>query len=93
VSDAQVDTPVGGKNLISGIMPGADALEILSSIPQEILMKMEQPLRGCVPAAIVNYLNIGKEFMGCENRSLTCMFANLGLDVSDCLIPEGRQFI
>ena len=64
-------------------MPGADALSIMSSIPQSTLLKMESGLRGSVPAAIVNYLTIGKEFMGCESRSLTIMFGNLGLNVSD----------
>jgi hypothetical protein len=54
---------------------------------------MEPALKGCVPAAIVNYLVIGKEFMGCETRSLTIMFANLGIDLSATKTEEGRKYI
>jgi len=43
---------------------------------------MREALESCVPAAIKDYLNIGAEALGSENRSLTVMFCSLGIELS-----------
>jgi hypothetical protein len=65
-----------------GIKPGADALGILSRIDQESQLKMRPALEACIPAAIKDYLNIGAEALGSENRSVTVLFCSLGIDLS-----------
>jgi hypothetical protein len=54
---------------------------------------MEGSLKACVPAAIINYLNIGAEALGSENRSLTVMFCSLGVELSSSKTEEGRNKI
>ena len=39
-------------------------------------------LQACVPAAIVPYLRVNMEEFGASNRSLTVMFASLGVELS-----------
>ena len=53
----------------------------------EIMQKIQMSnaldsIQACVPAAIVPYLRINMEEFGASNRSLTVMFASLGVELS-----------
>ena len=53
----------------------------------------EEKLKACVPAAIIPYLRIGEEEFGATNRSLTVMFASLGVELSSAKTKEGLDHI
>ena len=76
-----------------GIKTRADALVLRSNISSETYSKIAQQLRGCVPAAIIPYLQINAEEFGSETRSLTVMFASLGVELSSAETKEGMQKI
>lgn len=65
-----------------GVKAISDALQMRANISNQTYNKISQQLRGCVPAAILPYLQIGAEPYGSETRSLTVMFASLGLELS-----------
>ena len=48
-----------------------------------MITQMMGSLKQCVPNAIMPYLEIGFESYGSEIRTLTVMFASLGVDLSD----------
>ena len=50
-------------------------------------------LQACVPAAIVPYLRIDEEAFGASNRSLTVMFASLGVELSSAETETGLHHI
>jgi len=50
-------------------------------------------LKGCVPSAIIPYLQIGTEEFASETRSLTVMFASLGVELSSAETKEGMDKI
>ena len=50
-------------------------------------------LQACVPAAIVPYLRINMEEFGASNRSLTVMFASLGVELSSAESEAGLHHI
>ncbi len=64
-----------------------------SNISAETYNKIATQLRGCVPAAIIPYLQIGSEEFGSETRSLTVMFASLGVELSSAETKEGMEKI
>lgn len=74
-------------------MSRADALQISSHISNETYNKISTQLRGCVPAAIIPYLQIGAEQFGSETRSLTVMFASLGVELSSAETQSGMELI
>ncbi len=76
-----------------GIKTRADALVLRSNISADTYNKISISLRGCVPAAIIPYLQIGAEEFGSETRSLTVMFASLGVELSSAETAEGMQKI
>lgn len=53
-----------------------------TTIQPEMFMQIQKELRSSVPAAIIPYLQIGAEKFGSETRSLTVMFASLGVELS-----------
>ena len=82
------------KKLIGeGVKTRADALVLRSNISSETYNKIATSLRGCVPAAIIPYLSIGAEAFGSETRSLTVMFASLGVELSSAETKEGMNKI
>lgn len=50
-------------------------------------------LKGCIPNAIIPYITIGAEKFGSETRSLTVMFASLGVELSAAENKKGMQLI
>jgi len=76
-----------------GVKTRADALVLRSNISAETYHKIAAQLRGCVPAAIIPYLQIGSEEFGSETRSLTVMFASLGVELSSAETKEGMEKI
>ena len=50
-------------------------------------------MRACVPAAIIPYLQISAENFGSETRSLTVMFASLGVALDSVETQEGMVLI
>jgi adenylate cyclase 10 len=48
---------------------------------------------GCIPAAIMPYLQIGYEQYGSETRRLSVMFASLGVDLSLAKTVDGMNKI
>lgn len=46
-----------------------------------------------MPAAIIPYLQVGAEEFGSETRSLTVMFAMLGVELSSADTKEGMNKI
>lgn len=71
----------------------SDAHVLRSGISSETYNKIAASLRGCVPAAILPYLQIGAQDFGSETRSLTVMFASLGVDLSSAETKEGMEKI
>ena len=57
------------------------------------MSSLQNSLRSCVAAAIMPYLEIGFEQYGSETRTLTVMFASLGIELSDSGTKEGRNKI
>jgi adenylate cyclase 10 len=57
------------------------------------MASLQTSLRSCVAAAIMPYLEIGFEQYGSETRTLTVMFASLGIELSDSGTKEGRNKI
>lgn len=76
-----------------GVKTRADALVLRSNISTETYNKIAESLKGCVPAAIIPYLQIGAEEFGSETRSLTVMFASLGVELSSAETKEGMMKI
>lgn len=76
-----------------GVKTRTDAIAMRSNISSETYSKIAQQLRGCVPAAIIPYLQINAEEFGSETRSLTVMFASLGVELSSAETKEGMQKI
>jgi len=76
-----------------GVKGGADAILMKNSMKLDRIAGIQQTLRSCVPAAIMPYLEIGFESYGSETRTLTVMFASLGVEFSDTSHTEGRNKI
>jgi len=55
--------------------------------------RISPTLKGCVPSAIIPFLQIGTEEFGSETRSLTVMFASLGVELSSAETKEGMNKI
>lgn len=79
--------------VIVGVRGAADAILIKTQIRQDMINHMQSSLKMCVPNAIMPYLEIGYENYGSEIRTLTVMFASLGVDLSDSQTVEGRNKI
>ena len=68
----------------------ADANLLRNEIMQKISMSSAvDKLQACVPAAIVPYLRINMEEYGAGNRSLSVMFASLGVELSSAETRQG----
>jgi adenylate cyclase 10 len=76
-----------------GVKSKSEALAIRAGISDETYLKIAPQIRGCVPAAIIPYLQIGAEQFGSETRSLTVMFASLGVELSSAETQEGMDKI
>ena len=50
-------------------------------------------LQACVPATILPYLRVNLEEFGASNRSLTVMFASLGVELSSAENEKGLHHI
>jgi class 3 adenylate cyclase len=50
-------------------------------------------MAGTVAHSIIPYLQIDQERYGSENRSLTVVFVNLGVDLSSANTPKGMAKI
>jgi hypothetical protein len=72
-----------------GVKARSEALELRANITPQELTNIGPQLKGCVPATILPYLQIGAEPYGSETRSLTVMFASLGLELSSAETNEG----
>ena len=62
-----------------GVKIRADGVLLRAQIQTDFLSRIQDKLRACVPAAIIPYVQIGAEAFGSETRSLTVMFASLGV--------------
>jgi len=72
----------------------ADANILRNEILKQFsVLQAEAKLTACVPAAIVDYLRIDEESFGASNRSLTVMFASLGVELSSAETKEGLDHI
>ena len=72
----------------------ADANLLRNDIMKQFqVFTAEEKLKACVPAAIIPYLRIGEEEFGASNRSLTVMFASLGVELSSAETDEGLAHI
>ena len=72
----------------------ADANMLRNEIMKQIyLTNAVDKLQACVPAAIVPYLRINMEEFGASNRSLTVMFASLGVELSSAENEKGLHHI
>ena len=72
----------------------ADANLLRSEMLKQFqVLTAEEQLKACVPAAIIPYLRIGEEAFGASNRSLTVMFASLGVELSSAKTQEGLDHI
>lgn len=76
-----------------GIRTTADAVLLKSNLSSEMFNKISPQLKGCVPNAIIPFLQIGSEEYGSETRSLTVMFASLGVELSSAETVEGMNKI
>ena len=56
-------------------------------------LSAEADLKMCIPNAIIPYLRIGEEAFGNSNRSLTVMFASLGVELSSAETDIGKNHI
>ena len=76
-----------------GVKIRADGILLRAQIQTDFLSRIQDKLRACVPAAIIPYLQIGAEAFGSETRSLTVMFASLGVALDSVETQEGMQLI
>lgn len=76
-----------------GVKGGAEAILMKNHMKMDTIAGIQQTLRSCVPAAIMPYLEIGFESYGSETRTLTVMFASLGVEFQDTGNKEGRNKI
>lgn len=76
-----------------GIKPRSDANAIRENISSDMYNKIATALEGCIPAAIVPYIKVGAEKFGSETRSLTVMFASLGVELSSAETKKGMMLI
>ena len=68
-------------------------MKLRAKMTYETLCPIEEQLKGCVPHCVVPFLEINMENFASENRSLTVMFVNLGVDLSKAQSKEGREKI
>ena len=76
-----------------GVKIRADGILLRAQIQTDFLSRIQDKLRACVPAAIIPYLQIGAEAFGSETRSLTVMFASLGVALDSVETQEGMVLI
>ena len=76
-----------------GVKIRADGILLRAQIQTDYLARIQDKLRACVPAAIIPYLQIGAEAFGSETRSLTVMFASLGVALDSVETHEGMVLI
>ena len=72
----------------------ADASLLRNEIMKRIgMINAADKLQACVPAAILPYLRVNMEEFGASNRSLTIMFASLGVELSSAESEAGLHHI
>lgn len=71
----------------------ADSMKLRSQFTSEILTRIQGKMAGTVASSIIPYLQIDQERYGSENRSLTVMFVNLGVELSSANTKEGMAKI
>ena len=76
-----------------GVKIRADGTLLRAQIQTDFLSRIQDKLRACVPAAIIPYLQISAENFGSETRSLTVMFASLGVALDSVETQEGMVLI
>lgn len=81
------------KKVKEGVKGRADAIMLKNNVKLDRFSGIQGVLKSCVPAAIMPYLEIGFEGYGSETRTLTVMFASLGVELQDSATKEGRNKI
>ena len=68
-------------------------MKLRSQFTSEILTRIQGKMAGTVASSNIPYLQIDQERYGSENRSLTVMFVNLGVELSSANTKEGMAKI